>query len=282
MLLLVLPEEVLLVVLGSAILPSDPRLSLPEPQSLLTCRTIHRIGLPILYQSILLRSNLQALKVERTILSRPELVHHIRHLYSSAPTFWLTVFRAISDAKGSLQTLDIVIHHFLFIGEDVWPSLPTVPVRRLVVRQGPGLLQGRAAVAARAMARAIEGWTSLVRAFVARNEPLTLQKKKKTGRSRRRTPRAVLLFSSARSVPSRIGTVPLAFVAHPAHCPASVLESVLTHFQREPQSGSHRAHKASGTPEPGRPVADRHRRVDPRTARTARRSPMASRSAETS
>ena len=179
MLLLDLPEEILFVVLESAILPLDSRLSLPEPQSLLTCRTIHRIGLPILYQSILLRSNSQALKVERTILSRPKLAHHIRHLYSSAPTSWLAVFVAIGNAKGSLQTLDFVIHHFLFSGEDVWPFLSTVPVRRLVVRQGPGLLQGRAAIAARAMARAIEGWTSLVRAFVARKRIANPPKKTK-------------------------------------------------------------------------------------------------------
>ena len=176
--LLDLPEEILFVVLESAILPSDSRLSLPEPQSLFTCRTIHRIGLPILYQSILLRSTQQALKVESTILSRPELVHHIRHLYSSAPASWLAVFRAIGDGKGSLQTLDFVFN--LTLGgseEDVWPSLSMVPVRRLVVRQGPRLLHTRASIAASALVRAIEGWTSLVRTFVARNDMLTLQKK---------------------------------------------------------------------------------------------------------
>jgi hypothetical protein len=171
MLLLDFPEEILFVVLESAILPLDPRLSLPEPQSLLTCRTIHRIGLPILYQSILLRSNSQALRVESTILSQPKLVCHIRHLYSSALTSWLAVFRAIGDAKGSLQTLDFVFHfsfggsQFLFGGENIWPSLSAVPVRRLVVRQASGFFPGRALVDA--LARAIVGWTSLVRAFVA-------------------------------------------------------------------------------------------------------------------
>jgi len=169
--LLGLPEEILFVVLESAILPLDPRLSLPEPHSLLTCRTIHRIGLPILYQSILLRSNSQALRVESTILSQPRLVYHIRHLYSSALISWLPVFRAIGDAKGSLQTFDFVFHvslggsQFLISGEkdgeNVWSSLSVVPVRRLVVRQGGGFLPDRALLAARALAHAIEGWTSL-------------------------------------------------------------------------------------------------------------------------
>ena len=188
MLLLDFPEEILFVVLESAILPLDPRLCLPDPQSLLTCRTIHRIGLPILYQSILLRSNSQALRVESTILSQPKLVYHIRHLYLSALTSWLAVFRAIGDAKGSLQTLDFVFHisfggsQFLFGGENVWPSLSAVPVRHLVVRQGPGFFPGRALVAASALARAIEGWTSLVRAFVVQTSflqrpPTNLHKK---------------------------------------------------------------------------------------------------------
>jgi hypothetical protein len=167
--LLDLPEEILFVILESAILPLDPRLSLPEPQSLLTCRTIHRIGLPILYQSILLRSNPQALSVESTILSQPKLVCHIHHLYSSARVSWLPVFRAIGDAKGSLQTFDFVFHvsqggesQPLLNGEDVWPTLSTVSVRRLVVRQGREFYQG-APTAATALARAIKGWTSLVR-----------------------------------------------------------------------------------------------------------------------
>jgi hypothetical protein len=132
--LLDLPEEILFVILESAILPLDPSLSLPEPQSLLTCRTIHRIGLPILYQSIILRSNPQALSVESTILSQPKLVCHIRHLYSSALVSWLPVFRAIGDAKGSLQTFDFVLHvsrgggQTLLNGdpEDVWPTLSAV------------------------------------------------------------------------------------------------------------------------------------------------------------
>jgi hypothetical protein len=168
--LLDLPEEILFVILESAILPLDPSLSLPEPQSLLTCRTIHRIGLPILYQSIILRSNPQALSVESTILSQPKLVCHIRHLYSSALVSWLPVFRAIGDAKGSLQTFDFVLHvsrgggQTLLNGdpEDVWPTLSAVSVRRLVVRQGFGLTRG-APTAATALAHAIKGWTSLVR-----------------------------------------------------------------------------------------------------------------------
>ena len=169
MLLLDLPEEILFAILEFAILPLDPRLSSPESQSLLTCRTIHRIGLPILYQSILLRSNPQALKVENTILSQPELVCHIRHLYSSVRVSWLSVFRAIGDAKGSLQTFDFVFHvsreggqTLLNGGEDVWLTLSAVPVRRLVVRPGPWLYKG-SPIATTALARAIKGWTSLVR-----------------------------------------------------------------------------------------------------------------------
>ena len=171
--LLDLPEEILFLILESAILPLEPRLSLPQPQSLLTCRTIHRIGFPILYQSILLRSNPQALKVKSTILSlvlrEPRLVCHIRHLYSSALVSWLPVFHAIGDAKGSLQTLDFVFHSSLggsqplLGGESVWPILSAVPVRRLVVRQGPGFLPARALIASSVLARAIEGWTGLVR-----------------------------------------------------------------------------------------------------------------------
>jgi hypothetical protein len=166
--LLDLPEEILFVILESAILPLDPRSSLPEPQSLLTCHTIHRIGLPILYRSILLQSNPQAHRVESTILSRPKLVSHIRHLYSLAQVLWLPVFGAIGDAKGSLQTFDFVFHvsrggsQPLLSGEDVWPILSAVSVRRLVVRQGPEFYQGAPTVAT-ALAHAIKGWTSLVR-----------------------------------------------------------------------------------------------------------------------
>lgn len=175
MFLLDLPEEILSVVLESAILPLDPRLSLPEPQPLLTCRAIHRIGLPILYRSILLRSFPQALKVERTILSQPELVCHIRHLYSSALTSWLPVFHAIGHAKGSLQTLDFEFHVSLggsqFLcgggsGGNVWPPLSAVPVRRLVVRQGARFLHDNELVATSALARAIEGWKSLEVAII--------------------------------------------------------------------------------------------------------------------
>ena len=167
MLLLDLPEEILFAILEFAILPFDPRLSSPEPQSLLTCRTIHRIGLPILYQSILLRSNPQTHKVESTILSQPKLVCHIRHLYSSVRVSWLSVFRAIGGAKGSLQTFDFVFHvsqggsQPLLNGGDIWLTLSTVPVRRLVVRSGPVFYQG--SILATTLAHAIKGWTSLVR-----------------------------------------------------------------------------------------------------------------------
>jgi hypothetical protein len=167
--LLDLPEEILFLILESAILPSDPRLSLPDSQSLLACRTIHRVGLPILYQNILLRSISQAESVESTILSQPKLVCHIRNLYSLPLVSWLPVFRAIGDAKGSLQTLDFVFHvslggsQFLFAWENVGSTISAVPVRRLVVRQGPGFLQDRALIASTALARAVDGWPGLVR-----------------------------------------------------------------------------------------------------------------------
>ncbi|KAF8266227.1 hypothetical protein EI94DRAFT_1701890 [Lactarius quietus] len=151
--LLDLPEEILFLILESAILPVDPRSSLPEPQSLLTCRTIHRIGSP------------SYIRVSYSDLTRKLTVFKV--LSSASRIYWLPVFRAIGDAKGSLQTLDFVFHislggsQALLNGEDVWPTLAAVSVRRLVVRQGPGFFQGRALLAASALARAIEGWTSL-------------------------------------------------------------------------------------------------------------------------
>ena len=106
--LLNLPEEILFFILEFTILPLEPKLSLPEPKSLLTCSSIHRVGFPILHQSILRRFNPQALKVKSTILSlvlrEPRLVCHIRYLYSSAvlvswlPVFKLTLTRAASSA----------------------------------------------------------------------------------------------------------------------------------------------------------------------------------------
>ena len=165
--LLNLPEEILSLILESAILPPEPRISLPEPQSLLACRTTHRVGLPILYQSILLKSVSQAESVESTILSQPKVVSHIRHLYSLPLVSWLPVFRAIGDAKGSLQTLDFVFHISLggsFNWENVGPTISAVPVRRLVVRQGPRLVHAPALTAASsALAQAIDGWPGLVR-----------------------------------------------------------------------------------------------------------------------
>jgi hypothetical protein len=167
--LLDLPEEILFLILESAILPSEPSLSLPDPQSLLACRTIHRVGLQILYQNILLRSISQADSVLSTILSQPKLVCHIRHLYSINLVSWLPIIRAIGDAKGSLQTLDFVFHvslgggQFLFAWEHVGPTISAVPVRRLVVREGPGLRHSGALMASTAVARAVDGWPGLVR-----------------------------------------------------------------------------------------------------------------------
>ena len=167
--LLNLPEEILSLILESAILPPEPRISLPEPQSLLACRTIHRVGLPILYQSILLKSVSQAESVESTILSQPKVVSHIRHLYSLALASLLPIFRAIGDAKGSLQTLDFVFNIALgesFDWEEVGPTISAVPVRRLVVRHGSRLLQARALIASSALARAVDDWPGLVRCAI--------------------------------------------------------------------------------------------------------------------
>ncbi|KAN0125890.1 hypothetical protein V8E52_001097 [Russula decolorans] len=165
--LLDLPEEILVLILELSIRPIDPCVSLPNAQSLLTCRTFHRISLPILYRTLLLKSSWNAEHVRRSLLERPTLVHHVRHLYSRVTTFWLQlVLRAIGHANGSLHTLDFSI-------SAIWVSgrldgnveeepLAAVPVRRLAVRSGSGwVMHDRILSIVNSLAEAIERWPNL-------------------------------------------------------------------------------------------------------------------------
>jgi len=173
--LLELAEEILVLILESSIRPIDPRVSLPNAQSLLTCRTFYRIGLPILYRTILLKSSWNAEHVRRSLLERPTLVHHVRHLYSRVTTFWLQlVLRAISHAKGSLHTLDFSISAIWVSGridgnddEEEEEPLAAVPVRRLAVRSGSGwVMHDRILSIVNSLAEAIERWPNLVIVFL--------------------------------------------------------------------------------------------------------------------
>jgi hypothetical protein len=156
------------LILEFSIRPIDPRVSLPDAQTLLICRTFHRIGLPILYRTLLLKSSWNAEHVRRSLLERPTLVHHVRHLYSRVTTFWLQlVLRAIGHANGSLHTLDFSI-------SAIWVSgrldgnveeepLAAVPVRRLAVRSGSGwVMHDRILSIVNSLAEAIERWPNLV------------------------------------------------------------------------------------------------------------------------
>lgn len=166
--LLDLPEEILVLILELSIRPVDPRVSLPNAQSLLTCRTFHRIGLPILFRTLLLKSSWNAERVRRSLLERPTLVHHVRHLYSRVTTFWLQlVLRAIGHAKGSLHTLDFSISAIWVSGRidgnDEEEPLAAVPVRRLAVRSGAGwVMHDRILSVVNSLAEAIERWPNLV------------------------------------------------------------------------------------------------------------------------
>ena len=169
--LLGLPEEILVLILESTIRPSDPRVSLPDSQSLLTCRTFHRIGHPILYCTLLLKSSSNAELVRRSLLERPALVRHVRHLYSTVTTFWLQlVLRAIGHAEGSLHTLDFSISA-VWVGRHTGGSgemepLAEVPVRRLAVRPGSvWVMQERVLSIMNSLAEAIERWPNLVIVF---------------------------------------------------------------------------------------------------------------------
>ena len=166
--LLGLPEEILVLILESAIRPSDPRHTLPNAQSLLTCRTFHRIGHPILYRTLLLKSSSNAELVRRTLLEKPTLVCHVRHLYSRVTTFWLQlVLRAIHHAEGSLHTLDFSISAVWVSGRldenDKVEPLAAVPVRRLAVRLGSfWVMHDRVLSIVDSLAEAIERWPNLV------------------------------------------------------------------------------------------------------------------------
>ncbi|KAF8504463.1 hypothetical protein F5888DRAFT_1656039 [Russula emetica] len=166
--LLDLPEEILVLILELSIRPTDPRVSLPDALSLLTCRTFHRIGLPILYRTLLLKSSWNAEHVRRSLLERPTLVHHVRHLYSRVTTFWLQlVLRAIGHAKGSLHTLDFSISAIWVSGriygnDEEEEPLTAVPVRRLAVRSGSGwVMHDRILSIVNSLAEAIERWPNL-------------------------------------------------------------------------------------------------------------------------
>ena len=171
--LLDLPEEILVLILEFSIRPIDPRVSLPDAQTLLICRTFHPIGLPILYRTLLLKSSWNAEHVRRSLLERPTLVHHVRHLYSRVATFWLQlVLRAIGHAKGSLHTLDFSISAIWvsgrIYGNDEEEPLAVVPVRRLAIRSGSGwVMHDRILSIVNSLAEAIERWPNLVIVFSA-------------------------------------------------------------------------------------------------------------------
>lgn len=167
--LLGLPEELLVVILELAIPPSHPRVSPPDSQALLTCRTLYRIGLPILYRTVLLKSSSGADLIRRTLLERPALVRHVCHLYSKVTTLsLLLVLRAIAHANGSLQTLDFAISapwvSGRLDGRDEEEPLAAVPIRQLTVRHGPIMfLRHSVLEVASALAEAIKRWPNLVR-----------------------------------------------------------------------------------------------------------------------
>lgn len=168
--LLGLPEELLVDILELTIPPLQPRVSLPDPRSLLTCRTLYRIGLPILYRTLLLKSSPGANLIRRTLLERPALVRHVCHLYSKVTTLsLLLVLRAMGHAKGSLDTLEISISapwvSGRLEGSDEEEPLAAVPVRRLSVRYGHVFFLRPAEVSS-ALAEAIRRWPNLVGPFI--------------------------------------------------------------------------------------------------------------------
>ncbi|KAI9451347.1 hypothetical protein F5148DRAFT_1290211 [Russula earlei] len=181
--LLDLPEELLLVILESAVAvpPADPRASLlllPDSGPLLACRTLHRIGLPVLYRTLVLKSSSNAGHLQRTLLERPTFVRHVRHLYSRVPTLrLLLVLRAICRALGSLEVLDFAICppwvSGRLDGSAEEEPLTGVSVRQLAVRE-PGVtafLPFYASSVANVLAEAIDRWPNLE---VAEIEPRIL------------------------------------------------------------------------------------------------------------
>ncbi|KAI9451349.1 hypothetical protein F5148DRAFT_1239854 [Russula earlei] len=165
--LLNLPEELLLSILEHAIVPADPRVSLPDSTPLLACRALHRIGLPVLYRTLLLISSSNAELVCHTLLERPSLVRHVCHLYSRVSTLGLLlVLRAIGHAKGSLQTLDFHLNipwmSGRLDGSEEEEPLAAVHVRQLTVRQGTVMFPRHyVSRIATVLAEAIERWPNL-------------------------------------------------------------------------------------------------------------------------
>jgi hypothetical protein len=172
--LLDLPEEILCIILEYALSPHSPlRLS-----ALLTCHTLHRIGLPILYHTLLL---LPTDLIRRTLLEHPTFVRHVRNVYSSTKTSrLLPVLRAIGLAKGSLQTVDFFLDNSWmrpyrderFTEDNVFAA---VSVRRLVVRLAHSSYLRRDCVLAVAntLSRAVERWPNLVCSFPSGYSPLS-------------------------------------------------------------------------------------------------------------
>jgi hypothetical protein len=163
-----LPEEILFVILEYVIVPLH-RSFIPRVPPLLTCRTIHRIGLPILYRTLLVPSHRVADLIQRTLLAHPTLVRHVRNVYSTAKTMqFLPVLHAIGLAKGSLQTLDFSLDTSWMIIHDgesnVGELFAAVPVRRLAVRLGTlAFLPRDCELAfANALSQAVECWPNLV------------------------------------------------------------------------------------------------------------------------
>jgi hypothetical protein len=246
--LLDLPEEILVLILEISIRPIDPRASLPDAQSLLICRTFHRIGLPILYRTLLLKSSRNAEHVRRSLLEKPTLVHHVQHLYSRVTTFWLQlVLRAIGHAKGSLHTLDFSISAIWVSGRidgnDEEEPLAVVPVRRLAVRSGSGwVMHDRILSIVNSLAEAIERWPNLVIVLfrVPKNSPKTSSPSifhsliSKIGVCGYRTSLAAFVHTTETAVSRRSGVVPLAHVAVLTHKPSSEVGSIFTHREREP------------------------------------------------
>jgi hypothetical protein len=164
--LLGLPEELLVIILKLTVPPLQPQLSLPDSRSLLTCSTLYRIGLPILYRTLLLKSSSGADLIRRTLLERPALVRHVHHLYSKVTALSLQlVLRAIGHADGSLHTLDFSISapwvSGRLAGSDEEEPLAAVPVRHLSVRHGHVIFLHSADVS-NTLADAIRRWPNLV------------------------------------------------------------------------------------------------------------------------
>jgi hypothetical protein len=159
-----LPEEILYIILEYALSP--PRLS-----PLLICRTLHRIGLPILYRTLLLLPTELIPLVEHTLLEHPTFVRHVRNVYSSPLTKTsrlLSVLRAIGLAKGSLQTVDFFLDNSwmkLYRDESFAENVfAAVSVRHLVVRQANSsyLRRDCELAVANTLAQAVECWPNLV------------------------------------------------------------------------------------------------------------------------